>query len=296
MNKIFYFKNKRFDFRIKIFFLEIRLYFGSFVRLIFSLFKLYNYVSLFRIYKNNNKGNILIIEMNDFHSEIFPSWLFYLKELSYKNSIYFLAPNYIHKIKPFNLLAKQENHGYLFYKMDPKIILTCFNLGLFRKYKKVIFNSDIFYSSFIDQSYSYLLDGTKRKDIFHNAIITSHLILQTMSSNKNNFINTQNQLITTSPSISKDTNIKYVLPLFNKNLYGKTTEKRKTFQDQKTFVSCGSIKISEKDSESLFNSLNQLKEYKKKINIIGKSPKHIINDFSHEINYYKKRISCSSNK
>lgn len=288
MYKIFYFKNKLFDFHIKIFFLEIKLYLGSFIGFIFSLLKPYNYISLFKIYKSNNQNNILITELNKVHSEIFPAWLFYLKQLPYKGDIFFLAPDSIHKLSPFDLLSKEENNGYFFYKMDAKIILLCFKLGLFRKYKKVIFNSDIFYSSNIDSNYTHILDVVKKDNILKNTIFLAHLILQTMGS-KNNLINAQNKLITISPSIAKDTNIKYVVPIFHSNSFQEDKGKEK-FDQKKQFISCGNIKIAEKDSKSLKTALKETKKYDKNINIIGKAPKSLIMR-DDDVIHYKKKIS-----
>ena len=89
MYKIFYFKNKFFDFHIKMLFIDIKLYLGSFISFISSLLKPYNYISLVRLCKKNYPNNILITEINQIHSEIFPSWLFYLKKMNFKGEIIF---------------------------------------------------------------------------------------------------------------------------------------------------------------------------------------------------------------
>jgi hypothetical protein len=283
MNKIFYFKNKLLDFHIKIFFVEIKLYPNGFFSLIFSLFKPYNYISLFKALNNKNADNVLVIELNNFHSEILPSWLFYLKKLSYENKIIFLASGHVHKSKPFDLIAKKENEGYYFYKMDPRIIMLWFNLGLFSKYKKVIFNTDIFYFSPLDH-YSQLLDIFKRKSTLKNTIFLSHGILQSLSC-KNDLISQQNQLITISPSISQDANIRYILPLFNEDSFSQSEEKAKIFDQKKSFVSCGNIKIRQKDSNGLIIALEKTKQYDKNINIIGKAPKSLVKN--QNVNHYR---------
>jgi hypothetical protein len=283
MYKIFYFKSKTFDFHIKIFFLEIKLYLGSFFKIICSFFTPYNYTSLFKLNKKNSEENILIIELNNIHSEIFPSWLFYLKKLSFRNNIFFLAPGPIHKSKPFDLISKKENNGYDFYKMDSRAILTCFKLGLFKNYKKVIFNSDIYYQYPLDKNYSHLSEFINKKDFLKNVVLSSHLILQTLSC-KNKFITPKNQILTISPTISVDANIKYVAPLFNED-----KEKIKSFNHKKIFTSCGNININEKDSCGLKIALQQTKKYDKIINIIGKAPKTITS--AKDVIHYKKRLS-----
>ncbi|MES2677068.1 MAG: hypothetical protein V4612_01965 [Pseudomonadota bacterium] len=286
-NKIFYFKNKLFDFHINIFFIEIRLYFNGLLSFLLSLLKPDNYISLFKIYQNNKRENILIIELNNFHSEIFPSWLFYLKKLSYENKIFFLAPGYVHKSRPFDVIEQAENNGYAFYKMDPRIILLCFNLGFFSRYKKVIFNTDIFYFSPLDD-YSQLLNIFKSKNALKNTIFLSHGILQSMGC-RNSAVNLKSQLITISPTISAEANIKYVVPLFNEDLFNQDAEKAKIFNQKKTFVSCGNIKIRSKDSNGLINALDETKKYDKNVNIIGKAPKSLMKN--QNIKHYGKKLS-----
>jgi hypothetical protein len=282
MRKLFYFKNKFLDFQVRIFFLDIKLYLNGFISIIFSIFKPYNYSSILNLLKKNNSENILIIELNKFHSEIFPSWLFYLKNLGYDNKINFIASSDIHKLNPFLFLENNTNNAYNFYKMDPRIIIILYSLGFFRKFKKVIFNSEIFYFSPIDH-YTHLLDLLTNKKNLKNSLFLCHNVLQTMVA-KNNLIDKNNQLLTISPSSSKHCNIKLMMPLINNNTQAQNSSKEITFNELKSFISCGNIKINCKDSAGLISALEKTKDIKKTVNIIGKVPKKLMNNNS--INYY----------
>jgi len=293
LDKLFYFKTKSLDFHIKILFLDLKIYLGSFISWIVAFLNPKNYFSLYNLLKTNSSQSILIIELNNFHSEIFPSWLFYLKRLSYQNRIFFLGSAKLYNAKPFDLISKKENNSYNFYKMDPKIILLYINLGLFKRYKKVIFNSDIFYSSSINNNYSQLSDFITKQDILKNVIFLSHLILQTIGC-KNKFINPQKQIMTISPSISQDANIKYVAPIFNENHFNINKEEVENFNHKKTFISCGNIKINDKDSYGLMTALDETFAFDKKINIVGKAPKILTAKFlnhNQDIIHYNTRLS-----
>lgn len=291
MNRMFYFKNKLFDFHLKIPFIEIKIYLNNFFSLILSILNLKNYLSAYKLYKNQH-NSILIIELNNFHSEIFPSWLFYLKEISYKGNIFFLSTSSVYKEKPFDLIDNQKQYLFDFYEMDQKIILLLYKIGFFKNYKRVIFNSDGTYLGSIGISHSYfqLLELINRQNILKNSLFTSHNILKSIECIANKII-LESQLITISPPIAQDVGIKYIFPLFNKNLYcdNKTIEKK--FKINKAFVSCGNIKISGKDGSGLFHALSKTKLYPKTLNIIGKAPKNLVNDFSNEINFFRNRIS-----
>lgn len=284
LNKKFYFKNKLLDFHIKILFIDVKFYLNGFISIILSFFRLYNYTSLRNLIKKNNSEKILIIELNNFHSEIFPSWLFYLKNLGYDNKIVFLASRDIHKSNPFLFLENNLNTNYAFYAMDPRIILQTYNLGFFRKFKKVIFNSEIFYFSPIDH-YTHLLDILTNKKNLKNSIFLSHNTLQTMTT-KNNHIDKKRQVLTLSPKISEDVKIDYIMPLINNNCESEHILKKTTFEKSKIFASCGNIKINCKDSEGLISALEKTLDTNKTINIIGKIPKKLINNKS--INCYPK--------
>lgn len=279
-NKIFYFKNKFLDFHIKLLFVDFKIYLGSFLSYILSFFKIKNYCSIYNLLTQNTNKSILIVELNNFHSEIFPSWLFYLRNLSFNDNICFAASSEVYKIDPFSLLEKNNLKDIKFYQIDPKIIISCYNIGLFRKFKKVIFNSEIFYFSLLDQ-YTNLLNVFVKKDNLKNSLFLSHNILQTLTV-KNNFINNKKQLLTLSPTIAKDAKIDFIVPLFNNNFINKN--KQVSFMQSKVFVSCGNIKINCKDSNSLLSALKKTTEINKIINIIGKAPKQIIANKS--INYH----------
>lgn len=287
MNKILYFKNKLLDFRIKIFAIEIKLYFSGPLSYLLSLFSPSNYATLIKIHKNNKPENILVIELNKFHSEIFPSWLFYLKKLSYQNKIFFLGSKFAHKFRSFDLIDPKENCGYSFLKMDPRIILLCYKLGLFSNYKKVIFNSDIFYFSPLED-WIKLLSFLRNKSVLKNTVFLSHDILKTITC-KNDSIDYQNQIITISPSISRDANIKFVVPLNNENSFISNSEKEKNFNQKKVFISCGDIKTNSKDCKGLIAALEETKTSSKIINIIGKAKGAIKND--RDV-IYQERASC----
>ena len=291
VNKNFYIKSKSFDLHVKILFVEIKLYIGSFLRAFFSLFVAYNYVSFFKLICNNKEGNVLIIELNNFHSEIFPAWLFYLKGLSYDNKIFFVAPKLMKKDRPFDLMRKKDNCGYFFHSMNPSIIRWCFKFGLFSKYKRVIFNSDIFYNSAIDDKYSQLFEIFKDASIFKNVISYSHLVLDTIG-NCNSTIDPQKQLMTISPSISKDTGIKFVSPIYNNNSFEVDSHRAKIFDKQKIFTSCGNIKVGDKDSKNLFKALRvtQNEDKNAMFNLVGKAPK--ILPLTSSVRHYKDRLSC----
>ena len=280
LNKMFYVKSKSLDFHIKILFLDFKIYFGSFLSWLVAFFNLTNYFSLYNLLTKNSNQSILIVELNNFHSEIFPSWLFYLRNLSFDGNICFASSKEVYKINPFSLLEKTSIQDIKFYQIDPKIIITCYIIGLFRKFKKVIFNSEICYFSPLDQ-YKNLLDIFTKKNNLRNSLFLSHNILQTLVI-KNNFIDKKKQLLTLSPTISKDTSIDYIFPLINNNPLSHIN--KNTFDKLKVFVSCGNIKINCKDSDGLILTLEKTKNIEKTVNIIGKAPKNLINNQS--INYF----------
>lgn len=284
MHRSLYLKNKFLDFHIKIFFIDIKIYFNGILSIIFSLFKPHNYFSILSLFKKNNSENILIIELNNFHSEIFPSWFFYLEKLGYKNKINFIASKDVKKLDPFNFSQNIKKNDYFFYKIDPRIIIILYNLGFFRKFKKVIFNSEIFYFSLLDE-YTNLLKIFNNKKNLRNSLFLSHNALQSMVA-KNNFIDKDSQLLTISPSASQHCNVKLIMPLINNNTQTQNSSNESTFNELKSFISCGNIKINCKDSAGLISALEKTKDIKKIINIVGKVPKKLMNDSS--INYHAK--------
>jgi hypothetical protein len=278
----FYFKNKLFDFRFKFIFFEIKIYFNSLFDFAISLLRIYNFRSILSLFNLKSSDNIVIFEPNDFHSEILPSWYFYLKNITPNQKIIFLASTKIHKINPFDLFFESEKKDYIFLKIDSIIVFLLYSLGFFKKFKKIIFNSNFYNFSRIDDS-SNLLKIFTNKKILNNSIFLSHSILQSVAFS--NLINNKNQLLTISKTIAEDAEIKSITPILNNSKYQPSFEKEQEFKKNKKFISCGNIKIKSKDSLSLEKSINLFSGLQNRLDIVGKASNFLTNNKN--VNHYQ---------
>ncbi len=279
---LFYFKNKLFDLRFKLIFFEIKIYLNCFFDFITSFFRAYNFSSISALLKLKTLENIVIFEPNNFHSEILPSWYFYLKNVTPNQKIIFLASTKIHEINPFDLLSESEKKDYIFLKIDSIVVFFLYSLGFFKKFKKIIFNSNFYNFSRIDDS-SNLLKIFTNKKILNNSIFLSHSILQSVAFS--NLINNKTQLLTISKTIAQDAEIKSIIPILNNFEYLSSSEKEKEFKKNKKFISCGNIKIKSKDALSLEKSIDLFGNSQTRLDIVGKASNFLVNNKN--VNYYK---------
>lgn len=206
-------------------------------------------------------NTILLIEPNNCHTELFPSFVKYLKDLGYKTEIIaaFEQKNNLPKLKVKNI--------YYFTLFGAK---KAFQFKKIKKYSFVIFTSYRLYFAHPDKirDYSKVFEHFKTDDnMMSKTAVTLHHIEDYDENIKkclggivlsDNLKKEGENLYTINPSYFKENNIK------NKN---KTT----------VFVSIGKLENTRKNADLLFDNIKKLKSLGIKdfrVNVIGDNTKN----------------------
>lgn len=268
MNSLFSIKYKNFFLKIKVLGIKLDLSAYSIAFFVRSILRKYNYIAIYRILKEKN-DNVVVIELNDFHCEVLPSWKYHLKKLG--NKTLFLVHPKIYDENPF------YNEIFNVIKIDYNYVLFLINLGFLFRYKRIIFNSDYIYERPFGGR-SFLYNMIKFKYI-GNILFLSHHANLTI---ENKGLTSSKKIITLSRAVSNKTNIHYFFPKLNSSNIA-------TYNKLKRIIIVGNMKHISKDYKGLLLALEKLKSKKQpsfSLDLVGKIHKNLPrSDF---INYHNR--------